>query len=552
MFRHYTLEPTIVIETDQMIKGEILLVFNQKAKILFQKDKNPDQRPENFDYKKILETKQQEIDFNYVFVISQTNFYAEKGGQVSDIGKIEFGNKNFTVKACQWAGNVVLHFVQYSDLEKPINEMMKALFLTDQKRNLDKKANKELPDEDPLDFEKRFCKLFPDITRRQKTRMHHTATHLLNHLIHNFIGGRQSGSLVDPDKLRFDYTGGKFDYELVELTMQKSIKQKRKVLVETVSRDEIIRKKEESKKGSNKATILHQTNDLMSYPSEVRVIYTPTVLPVEKTEEEKKTAKIMKNGQIEKYNFVSVPHGELCGGLHVNNTGDIVDFLIINDQTISSGIRRVTAICGEESQKLRFTDDMQLRELQQGLDKINEILDEEKNSPEFNKMEKKTEKQPRSGLDSPLLVKDKKTLLREFFTRFMAPPEPSSLIIKTKFNEILKKIIKEECKLKKEILKEYRPESWSIGQGTLFPYNLFDSSSQVEVLHAKNLFGDKKTVLKDLNAIFMQKKKNKGTDKMVCYAASEGKWVFVGTENIVGYKCAAGRVAGEFEFTNKY
>lgn len=234
--------------------------------------------------------------------------------------------------------------------------------------------------------------------------------------------------------------------------------------------------------------------------------------------------------------FFPTDHRELCGGLHVRNTNDIRDFLILSDTTISAGIKRITAITGEVAAEMRFVDNMLKSELEKHQDTLNEIL----------KIDENEEKKPAHIKKS--LTNEQIRKLISFFKRFMSPGEPQSLIIREEFLHIRNQIFKEESRLKKTIFKSYGPETWKKAKGKVFPYNLFLEDTIVETLYAQKLYGDKKTVIKDLNSIFIQKRKV-SRHSLICFATAEGKCVFVGTEDILGHRSIGGRVTGELDIT---
>jgi len=210
-------------------------------------------------------------------VVEETPFYAERGGQVSDTGWIEWTDGKASVEHVFIPTEGII--VHVANIEKGI------LRVGDR------------------------VKLMVDEERRRSTARNHTATHLLHAALRKVLGEhvRQFGSLVAPDRLRFDFT----HYEALN--------------------EEQIRKIEE------------MVN---------RVIF--EAIPV--IVEEKSYKEAIEEGAIalfdEKYGdvvrVVKVPNfsEELCGGTHVSNTGNIGMFKIVSETAVSAGVRRIEAVTG--------------------------------------------------------------------------------------------------------------------------------------------------------------------------------------------------------------
>ena len=154
--------------------------------------------------------------------------------------------------------------------------------------------------------------------RRARIKPHHTATHLMNEALKRVLGGgiRQAGSYVGPDKLRFDFTHPR------ALTPEEIAK------IEKIVNDEI------------KA----------AHP------VTPQYHPVSKVQEFGATTLLGEDYGAEPRFLLIAPKGwaapkerfslELCGGIHVDNTSEIVAFKITKEASTSSGVRRIEAIAG--------------------------------------------------------------------------------------------------------------------------------------------------------------------------------------------------------------
>lgn len=227
------------------------------------------------DKEKIV-TEVSKVSGNFVF-LKETNFYGEKGGQTGDTGVL--------IKD----GKVVIDVVNAIDIAGRIQHEIKS-----------KGGNLKAGD-------KVTAKI--DIKRREAIKKNHTATHLLHNALRTVLGEhvRQAGSLVAPDRLRFDFTHfkGLTDEELerVEGLVNKNIK------------------------GDSPIDIKEMT-----------------------VNEAKERGAIALFGERygEKVRMVSVGDysKELCGGTHVERTGEIKLFKIISESSIASGVRRIEAFTG--------------------------------------------------------------------------------------------------------------------------------------------------------------------------------------------------------------
>ena len=215
-----------------------------------------------------------------IIILNQTPFYGESGGQVGDSGIIISGDSLFEVKDVQKKlGNLFLHYGKMNKGNLKINE------------NVELKIN---------------------LDQRNNVRAYHSATHLLHESLRRTLGTHvtQKGSLVAPDRLRFDFSHMK-PISSEELNKIDSIV------------NEVVNKKSEvvTRIMTPKEGIEHGALALFGekYGDEVRVVFMG--------EEENK--------------FFST---ELCGGTHVRNTGDVGKFKIISQTAIASGVRRVEAL----------------------------------------------------------------------------------------------------------------------------------------------------------------------------------------------------------------
>lgn len=225
-------------------------------------------------------------------VLKETPFYAESGGQVGDTGRIHQPDFEFLVEDTQKAGEAIIH------LGKTVVDSARA--------ESHFKVTAEV-----------------DSERRADIQRNHTATHLLHRALRMILGEHvhQAGSLVAPDRFRFDFTHFKAmtpqELDEVEKIVEEKIKADLKVnpLVDVPI--------DEAKKMGAMALFGEK------YGDKVRVVVTG-----------------------EEPNVFS---RELCGGMHVTHTGDIGLFFITQETAIAAGMRRIEAISGTEAK--RFFDE---------------------------------------------------------------------------------------------------------------------------------------------------------------------------------------------------
>jgi alanyl-tRNA synthetase len=210
-------------------------------------------------------------------VLSPTPFYAESGGQIGDSGMLEWDGGRATVL----------------DTQKPVGDLI---------------VSRVRVDEGHLSMNSQVRASVP-VPTRLDTTANHTATHLLHKALKDVLGEavQQAGSLVAPDRLRFDYT-----YHQAPTAAQ-------------------LRRVEE------------MVNDRIRENLEV----TKTVMPIA---EARKTGAVAMFGEKYGENVRIVTAGdysrEFCGGCHVNRTGDIGLFKIISDRSLAAGVRRMEALTG--------------------------------------------------------------------------------------------------------------------------------------------------------------------------------------------------------------
>lgn len=199
--------------------------------------------------------------------------------------------------------------------------------------------------------------------KRLSTACNHTTTHILHKILKELLGKhvQQAGSLVNDKRLRFDYTHPnsltKSQVHEIEHLVNIKIKENLSVKSHTTTYDNAIDEGAEALFGEK-------------YSDNVRVIsIVDNSVPLEK----------------------KVFSAELCGGIHVNNTGEIGYFIILSEASIGTGIHRVEALTGEEAEKY-IKNNLILLDKVFSKYKTNEhsILDKIDNSLSENKRLRKT------------------------------------------------------------------------------------------------------------------------------------------------------------------
>jgi alanyl-tRNA synthetase len=220
-------------------------------------------------------------------ITSATPFYVEAGGEVSDIGVIssrKSGGKIAVVDMRQPVSGLIVHVAEAEEGEIAIGDV--------------------------VDLE-------VDDARRWDIRRNHTATHVLHQELRERLGKHvtQQGSLVAPDRLRFDFSHGQALDEDVLDQIEEAI---------------------------NAVILSNQPIDAEHMQREDAIAAGAMALFGEKYGNIVRTIRI--GGNKEPYSL------ELCGGLHVDATGDIGLFHFTGEEAIGSGLRRVEAITGRYAQ----------------------------------------------------------------------------------------------------------------------------------------------------------------------------------------------------------
>ena len=208
-------------------------------------------------------------------VADKTVFYPEGGGQVHDEGKLVWPNGQAVVTDVKKNSlGAILHFVRIEEGQLKVGDTVT---------------------------------MSVDEWTRRKTQANHTGTHLLHAALRKVLGEsvRQMGSLVAPDRLRFDYAASR-------PTTAEEIRE-----IERLVNEEVLRDREVGK-------------------------------AVMSMDDAKKTGAMMFFGEKygERVRVVDVPgfSTELCGGCHVGRTGEIGAFKVLSDKGLAAGVRRIEAV----------------------------------------------------------------------------------------------------------------------------------------------------------------------------------------------------------------
>ncbi len=233
-----------------------------------------------------------------LIVTDRTPFYAESGGQVGDEGIIKGPSGEARVSDSQWNGEVVLHHIEATGREIHVGDAVE---------------------------------LQVDKARRHAIMKNHSATHLLHSALRLVLGPhvKQRGSLVAPDRLRFDFAhfeGVKpEEMQRIEHLVNAEIRKDRAVVTELKDQKQAIADGAMAFFGDK-------------YDSEVRVLTM---------------------GDFSK---------ELCGGTHSPTTGFIGSLKIVSEGSVQSGVRRIEAVTGDAAARLAAQEEQELKAILTWLD----------------------------------------------------------------------------------------------------------------------------------------------------------------------------------------
>ncbi|MES0327252.1 MAG: alanine--tRNA ligase [Gammaproteobacteria bacterium] len=216
-----------------------------------------------------------------IIVLDETPFYAESGGQVGDVGVLSTAAASFAVDDTQKQGNSVLHIGVLESGSLAVDDTVHATI---------------------------------DKNNRDAIRCNHSATHLLHAALREILGEhvQQKGSLVDAERLRFDFSHFEpiksDELRRIERRVNQQIRQNSSAEMNEMSI-------EEAKKSGAMALFGEKYDDVV---------------------------RVVSMGEAAEGCFST----ELCGGTHVNRVGDIGFFKITAESGIASGVRRIEGVTG--------------------------------------------------------------------------------------------------------------------------------------------------------------------------------------------------------------
>ena len=212
-------------------------------------------------------------------ILAETPFYPEAGGQIGDRGRL------------QWEGG---HAVVLDTLKPMEGLITHRVVVEEGELGVGTKVSAEVAE-----------------SLRADTQRNHTATHLLHAALHEVLGeaAQQAGSLVEPDRLRFDFSWG-------EPVGTEELREIERIVNAAIVRNDLVSKQYMAMDDAREKGAMALFGE--KYGDTVRVV-------------------TVGNGDF------SV---ELCGGCHVDRTGDIGSFAIVSERGVAAGVRRIEAVTG--------------------------------------------------------------------------------------------------------------------------------------------------------------------------------------------------------------
>jgi alanyl-tRNA synthetase len=257
----------------------------------------------------------------YQLVLESTPFYAESGGQVGDQGTLDFNGECIPVIDTKKENNLIIHFCEQlpSSIDVPV-----------------------------------IAKV--DVSRRQSTAIHHSATHLLHAALRQVLGAHvaQKGSLVNDTQLRFDFShfAKVTDEEInqIEKIVNQKIRENIPVVIKEMAKDDAVQLGAMALFGEK-------------YGDIVRVVIIDPAYSI-----------------------------ELCGGTHVGATGELGIFKIKSESAVAAGVRRIEALSGATAEAYIDEQLNQLTAVREALKNPKEIIKSVENLfAENNELKKKVE-----------------------------------------------------------------------------------------------------------------------------------------------------------------
>ncbi|CUT05268.1 alanine--tRNA ligase [Candidatus Chrysopegis kryptomonas] len=297
-------------------KIEVLLRKGDVIKTEFDPDLKQYEIEVNDESNKVILLSSDDENINQIVFSKRTIFYPESGGQVGDTGKLIYPDGEIEILDTQRIDDLIVHFIP--------------------KIPKDSKKAKEIES-----FIKSGGKFIAkiDVDRRKSVMKNHSATHLLHSALRKVLGThvQQAGSLVAPDRLRFDFTHPK-----------------------KLSKEEI-------------EMVEHLVNDVIFEDIELVKEYKPLKQALEEGALAffgDKYGDIVRTVRIGDFSY------ELCGGTHLDRTIETGYFKIIYEGSIASGVRRVEAITGKALEKYIKEKEEEIQRLNE---KIDTIIEEKQN-----------------------------------------------------------------------------------------------------------------------------------------------------------------------------
>ena len=228
-----------------------------------------------------------------LIVLDTTPFYAESGGQIGDAGLLESDEARFEVSDTQKQSDIFIHRGRLTSGKLKIGDSVRALVAGND---------------------------------RAAITLNHSATHLMNAALRSVLGDHvlQKGSLVEADRLRFDFSHG------APLSAEEIRRIEEQVNVEILANSEVSKEVMPIEAARSKGALALFGE---KYGEEVRVVSMGGDYSV-----------------------------EFCGGCHVDRTGDIGLFKIVSESGISAGVRRIEAVTGHGALALIEREQDVLRE----------------------------------------------------------------------------------------------------------------------------------------------------------------------------------------------
>ncbi|TWT44887.1 Alanine--tRNA ligase [Phycisphaerae bacterium RAS1] len=263
-------------------------------------------------------------------ILDETPFYAEMGGQVGDVGVVRGrdGDWEFLVEATRRSGDAYVHYGRVASGE------IAALGAAEGPRTRGGRPGRTVLAEGVVQHE-----------TRHRVMRNHTATHVLNWALRETLGDgvNQRGSLVDSEKTRFDFSHNKpvaaEDIEKIESLTNEQVEKSLQVYAKEVP--------------------LAQAQKLLGvravfgekYPDPVRVVSIGKPVDL-----------LLHNPENPEWSGVSI---EFCGGTHVPSTSHIGRFVLISEEGVAKGVRRVVGVSGDAADEAVQMGRMLLRRADQ-------------------------------------------------------------------------------------------------------------------------------------------------------------------------------------------